>query len=108
MSKDLQEEILGLADENPQYSNGLGTGLGYIFTSLKSELQKEILERAEKNSELTRGLGYGFANNFLSLNKEYQRTLFEKAEKNAGSSCWIFDHMTRFKYFVYELIFAYQ
>jgi hypothetical protein len=69
-----------LIEKDGAFADGIGNGLGYVFTSLEKNFQTEILNKAVKNSELTRGLGMGFGRAFTSLHKLFQVELFTKCE----------------------------
>jgi hypothetical protein len=81
--KTLQDEIMELIERNNSFADGLGVGLGRVFSSLPETLQNRILSIAEKNSELTRGLGTGFGETFALLDSVSQHDIFERATKNS-------------------------
>ena len=81
--KTLQDEIMELIEKNNSFADGLGVGLGRVFSSLPATLQNRILSIAEKNSELTRGLGTGFGETFALLDSVSQQQVFGKARKNS-------------------------
>ncbi len=79
----LQQIVLSHAERNPQFADGIGMGLGYIYLSLKSELQKEITVIAQKNFELSRGIGFGFGLTLALLPTEKSQQVIELADKNS-------------------------
>jgi class 3 adenylate cyclase len=78
----LRQIILSHAERNPQFADGLGMGLGYVYPSLESGLQTEITLMAQKSFELSRGIGFGFGLTLPLLPTEKSKELIELADKN--------------------------
>jgi class 3 adenylate cyclase len=79
----LRQLVLSHGERNPQFADGLGMGLGYIYSSLESGLQKEITLRAQKSFELSRGIGFGFGLVLLHLPTQESKQVIELADKNS-------------------------
>jgi class 3 adenylate cyclase len=79
----LRQIVLLHAERNPQFADGLGMGLGYVYPSLESGLQKEITLIAQKSFELSRGIGFGFGLLLPLLPTEESKQLIELADKDS-------------------------
>jgi hypothetical protein len=69
---------------NTQFHIGMGEGLGYVFSSLRSELQNKILLKSSEKSQLARGVGNGIGHLFYYLmdHEELQNTIFREMDIN--------------------------
>src|SRR4051812_43921849 len=79
----LRQIVLLHAERNPQFADGLGMGLGYVYPSLESGLQKEITLMAQKSFELSRGIGFGFGLILPFLPIEESKQVIELTNKNS-------------------------
>jgi class 3 adenylate cyclase len=79
----LRQIVLSHAERNPQFADGLGMGLGYVYPLLEPGLQKEITLRAQKSFELSRGIGFGFGLTLPLLPTEKSKQVVELADKNS-------------------------
>jgi len=48
LTNELQENLFELVNVNSEFAEGLGYGLGYVFSLHTKEVQKQILEKSEK------------------------------------------------------------
>jgi adenylate cyclase len=83
LPSELRQIVLSHVERNPQFADGVGMGLGYVYPSLESGLQKDITLRAQKNFELSRGIGFGFGLVLPLLPEEKFKQLIELADKNS-------------------------
>jgi hypothetical protein len=71
-------------DKNSEYAQGLGTGLGHIFPSLREKTQEEVLRWIDKNSEFAEAAGVGMVDSFGYLDKAQKDRIcaFAKTSQN--------------------------
>lgn len=87
----LQESLLKLCGEYPDFRNQLSWGLGNVIDKLPEEIQEKVWLLAESNKESAFSIVYGFLTriNFDELSRTLQRRIFEISKKDARLLNWI-------------------
>ena len=66
---------------NPQFADGIGTGLGYIFTISRYYISKRYSSKSTNSAgEMSRGLGFGFGLRFPLMDQKEMVETYSKAD----------------------------